>query len=121
MIVTALYFLTKATLHRFLGNITVDGPQAFDEDSWDWIRINDVIMRCVKPCTRCVLTCVSADTGRKQPDNQPLMMLKEYRAIADDQQRRVENFAPMFGVYAGVHRCGHVSVGDDVYMAGDPQ
>ena len=31
----------------------ISGPEAFEEDSWDWIRIgNDTIFRNVKPCTR---------------------------------------------------------------------
>uniref|UniRef100_A0A8D8YGD6 Mitochondrial amidoxime reducing component 2 n=1 Tax=Cacopsylla melanoneura TaxID=428564 RepID=A0A8D8YGD6_9HEMI len=105
---------------QFRGNIILDGPEPFAEDAWDWIRFgNDVIMRTVKPCTRCVLTCVHPDTGRKQVDNQPLMTLRQYRAIPDDTQRKVEGFAPMFGVYMGVHCCGYVRVGDDVYVAND--
>ncbi|KAI5703247.1 hypothetical protein M8J76_001582 [Diaphorina citri] len=105
-----------------IGNIVVDGPPPYAEDTWDWVRFNsEVITRQVKPCTRCILTTVHPDTGHKQPDSQPLKMLQMYRAVPDLERRKVENFAPMFGVYMGVHRTGYVNVGDDVYVGCDDE
>lgn len=44
---------TQVTPLRFRPNIVVKGPGAFEEDSWDWIKIGDeVVFRNVKPCTR---------------------------------------------------------------------
>lgn len=38
---------------QFRPNLVVDGPGAYDEDSWKWIRVgNEVIFRVLKPCTR---------------------------------------------------------------------
>lgn len=38
---------------QFRPNFVVEGPTAFAEDNWKWIRIGDeVIFRGVKPCTR---------------------------------------------------------------------
>lgn len=38
---------------QFRPNFVVKGPEAYDEDSWQWIRIGDnVVFRGVKPCTR---------------------------------------------------------------------
>lgn len=38
---------------QFRPNIVVDGPDAYAEDKWDWIRIgDDVVFRTLRPCTR---------------------------------------------------------------------
>lgn len=38
---------------QFRPNIVVKGPEAFEEDKWNWIRIGEeVVFRNVKPCTR---------------------------------------------------------------------
>lgn len=38
---------------QFRPNIVVKGPNAFDEDSWKWVKIGDhTIFRNVKPCGR---------------------------------------------------------------------
>lgn len=47
------------------------------------------------------------------------MTLQQYRAIPDETTKKVENHAPMFGMYVGAHRTGYVSVGDAVYIGCD--
>lgn len=39
---------------QFRPNFVVEGPDAYDEDSWKWVRIGDVIFRAIRPCTRWV-------------------------------------------------------------------
>lgn len=46
----------KVTAVRFRPNFVVNGPKAYEEDSWSWIKIgDDTIFRNVKPCTRYII------------------------------------------------------------------
>ena len=68
------------TVERFRHNIVVDGPdlQPYDEDTWDWIKIGDnVILRNVKDCTRCILTPIDPENGIRHPDREPLKTLEQ--------------------------------------------
>ena len=49
-------------MRRFRPNPVVSVGKAFDEDRWRRIRIG-VVLRVVKPCSRCVITTV----GREAP------------------------------------------------------
>lgn len=38
---------------QFRPNFVVEGPEAYQEDTWKWVRIgDDVILKNVRPCTR---------------------------------------------------------------------
>ncbi|MFZ4832705.1 YcbX family protein [Rouxiella sp. Mn2063] len=66
-------------LQQFRPNLVVTGAQAYAEDTWKRIRVGDVEFELVKPCSRCVLTTVSVEKGRKHPDGEPLKTLQGYR------------------------------------------
>lgn len=66
-------------IEQFRPNIVVSGAKEFDEDSWLVIRIGEVIFDLVKPCSRCILTTVSTDRGRKHPAGEPLKTLQSFR------------------------------------------
>lgn len=43
----------KVTPLQFRPNIVMKGPEAFEEDMWNWIKIGEtVVFQNVKPCTR---------------------------------------------------------------------
>ena len=52
---------------------------AFCEDDWLYIKINGVIFRPTKLCTRCIYTTVDPDLGIKDPNGEPLKTLKTFR------------------------------------------
>lgn len=63
--------LPEATLQRFRPNVVVDGLDAFEEDTVDTLtsvpfRGPPVVLRPVKPCTRCTITEVDPGTGRHE-------------------------------------------------------
>ncbi|GHD68504.1 MOSC domain-containing protein [Jeongeupia chitinilytica] len=64
---------------RFRPNLVVDDAEPFAEDGWTRIRIGDVVLRMVKPCTRCVFTTVDPDSGEKSADQEPLRTLAKHR------------------------------------------
>lgn len=67
-------------LIQFRPNLVVDNVPAFAEDSWKTIKIGDVIFDVVKPCTRCILTTVNPETGKKSPVEEPLASLQQFRS-----------------------------------------
>jgi len=70
---------SSVKLQQFRPNLVVTGAEAYAEDSWKRIRVGDVEFELVKPCSRCVLTTISTEGGRKHPDGQPLKTLQGYR------------------------------------------
>lgn len=64
---------------RFRPNLVVAGAPAHAEDGWRRVRIGEVELEAVKPCTRCVFTTVDPATMTRDPDGEPLRTLATYR------------------------------------------
>jgi len=62
---------------RFRPNLVVSGCAAFAEDNWRRIKIGDLTMRVVKPCSRCVIPTI--DTRSAVKGVEPLRTLLTYR------------------------------------------
>lgn len=86
---------------RFRPNIYIEGPPAFDEDSWAEIRIGESVLRVVKPCPRCAVTTVDPATGER--GREPLRTLSAYRK---------RDGGVMFGQNALHEGTGTLRVGD---------
>ncbi|PWC18584.1 hypothetical protein DDT52_13190 [Brenneria roseae subsp. roseae] len=91
-------------LEQFRPNLVVTGAPAFAEDSWQTVRIGDVIFDVAKPCSRCVLTTVSIERGRKHPSSEPLATLQSFRTA--------ENGDVDFGQNLIARNSGIIRVGD---------
>ena len=64
-------------MNRFRPNLVLDGLEPHDEDALASIEIDGVVLKPVKPCTRCQVTTIdqaSANTGLE-----PLRTLSTYR------------------------------------------
>ncbi|MBJ7220575.1 MULTISPECIES: YcbX family protein [unclassified Brenneria] len=91
-------------LEQFRPNLVVAGAAAFAEDSWQTLRIGEVIFDVVKPCSRCVLTTVSIERGIKHPTAEPLATLQSFRTA--------ENGDVDFGQNLIARNSGIIRVGD---------
>ncbi|XP_074846030.1 mitochondrial amidoxime reducing component 2 [Carettochelys insculpta] len=103
----------KVQMMNFRPNIVVTGCSAFEEDSWNKIKIGNVELKGTMACPRCILTTVDPETGiidRKEP----LETLKSYR-LCDPSERQLYKSSPLFGWYYGVDKTGTLQVGDPVY------
>jgi uncharacterized protein YcbX len=65
-------------MNRFRPNIVIGDIGAFEEDFAESITIGDVVLKPVKPCSRCPVPSVDQATGQVGPD--PLDILQSYRA-----------------------------------------
>lgn len=64
-------------MNRFRPNIVLGGLAPFAEDRIDRLRVGELTLRLVKPCTRCVITATDQQTG--QPATNPLPVLRTFR------------------------------------------
>lgn len=64
-------------MNRFRPNIVVSGGPAYVEDTWNRIRVGDVVLAVVKPNARCVVTTIDKNTLEKSKE--PLRTLEKYR------------------------------------------
>jgi MOSC domain-containing protein len=89
-------------MNRFRPNIVVGGCTAFDEDSWQKIKIGAVVFEVVKPCVRCVITTVNQQT--LEISKEPLATLAKYRVSPHG--------GVMFGQNMIHYNNGHINVGN---------
>ena len=64
-------------MNRFRPSLVLDGLEPHDEDHLESIAIGDVVLKPVKPCTRCQVTTVDQATG--DTGDEPLVTLSGYR------------------------------------------
>ena len=95
---------TPVPMDRFRPNVVIDGPPAWNEDTWASLRIGDVLLEVAKPCARCVVVNTDQTTGARDPE--PLKELAKFR-LAPGQ-------GAMFGVNANHDGPGTLRVGDPV-------
>jgi uncharacterized protein YcbX len=111
---------TVVSAANFRPNILVSGVPAFDEDKWLHVRIGETEFVCYKPCTRCVLTTVDPDAGKKNENMQPLKKLREYRLAPEGKLRDLYRDSPVFGVNMAISKPGRIRVGDKVFIRYKP-
>lgn len=68
-------------MERFRPNLVVRGAEPYEEDLWKRIRIGDVEMAVVKPCSRCTIPSTDQATGERD-GVEPLRTLARYRKTA---------------------------------------
>jgi uncharacterized protein len=101
---------TPIPMTRFRPNLVIDGLEAFAEDAIDMLVIGDVILRLVKPCTRCVVTSTDQVTGARDTETNPLPVLRQFRFDR-------ELLGVTFGENAVVQQSGVVRRGVSVQIA----
>lgn len=62
---------------RFRPNIVVSGCEAFEEDNWHQLKVADISLRIVKPCSRCVIPSIDIDSAERCAE--PTKTLIAYR------------------------------------------
>ncbi|WP_165432088.1 YcbX family protein [Atlantibacter hermannii] len=97
----------SVNMTQFRPNIVISGAQAWEEDTWEVIRIGGVTFDVAKPCSRCVFTTVSPERGRKHPSGEPLATLQTFRSAQD-------NGDVDFGQNLIARESGIIHVGDEL-------
>lgn len=92
-------------MNRFRPNLVLRGLAAFDEDHVDTLTAGEVVLRLVKPCTRCQVT--TTDQATAQVGAEPLRTLGEYL-----MNRELDGIT--FGMNAIVMRGGTIATGTPV-------
>lgn len=92
---------------RFRPNLVVAGSAPHAEDRWKRIRIGEVELELVKPCTRCVFTTIDFTRGEKDPGGEPLRTLATYRRSPS---------GVTFGQNLVPRGAGTIRVGDEIVV-----
>lgn len=64
-------------MNRFRANLVVKGGGPFDEDRWQTLESGGILLRVVKPCTRCPIT--TTDQATAAVGKEPLTTLATFR------------------------------------------
>jgi uncharacterized protein YcbX len=67
----------RVPMNRFRPNIVIKGAAPFAEDTWKRIRVGEVEIDVVKPCSRCAITTVDAISAKR--GKEPLATLATFR------------------------------------------
>ena len=90
-------------MNRFRPNIVIDGESPFEEDGWRKVRIGEVVLDVVKPCSRCTITTVNQRNAAV--GTEPLTTLATFRKQGN---------AVNFGQNCIHHGPGTIRLGDEV-------
>jgi uncharacterized protein len=94
------------SMDRFRANLVIEGAPAWAEDTWRRIRVGQLTLRIVKPCSRCVIPTLDPLTGEQPDGKEPLQTLASFRRDAGG--------GIMFGQNAIPDAPGRLRVGDSV-------
>ncbi|MFM2484777.1 YcbX family protein [Celerinatantimonas yamalensis] len=91
---------------QFRPNLVVNADQPFAEESWQKIRIGNVELEAVKPCSRCQIICVDPNTAVADTEGEPLKSLSQFH--------RTEAGDVTFGQYFVVTAQGRMGLNDAI-------
>ena len=94
------------SMRNFRPNIVIDGCSAFEEDTWQKIRIGECEFRIAQQCERCVFTTINPDTLESSKTGEPLKTLSKYR--------RTQSGGVAFGVHMIPEKLGTININDTV-------
>ncbi|GIY60505.1 mitochondrial amidoxime-reducing component 1 [Caerostris darwini] len=111
----------KITFLNFRPNILIEGPKAYAEDSWRYIKFSSgVMINNLTLVTRCLMTTNDPNTGILAK-TEPLVTLRKYRIPKDPVIVKNIGSLPCLGIGCGISKEGEISVGDDVLADIGPQ
>ncbi|GIY17712.1 mitochondrial amidoxime-reducing component 1 [Caerostris extrusa] len=111
----------KITFLNFRPNILIEGPKAYAEDSWRYIKFSTgVMINNLTLVTRCLMTTNDPNTGILAK-TEPLVTLRKYRIPKDPVIVKNIGSLPCLGIGCGISKEGEISVGDDVLADIGPQ
>ncbi len=96
---------TPVTSHNFRPNLIINGFKAYEEETWNRIKIGNCIFQVTKKCTRCSVTTINKITGTKSKEL--LKTLATYKKDANNIT---------FGVYLKPLNEGVISKNDNIQI-----
>ena len=70
-------------MNRFRPNIVVETTEPFIEDRWNVIQIGEIKFKVAKPCSRCIITTIDQQQGKKDRLKEPLNTLSTFRQLSE--------------------------------------
>lgn len=93
------------SMARFRPNIVIGGCAPYAEDEWQSIKIGDLTLSLVKPCSRCIMPAIDPSDGSKQ--------MAVIEALNQYRRRDRKTYFGQNALHDGV---GAIRVGDPVEL-----
>ncbi|KAI4455176.1 molybdopterin cofactor sulfurase mosc [Holotrichia oblita] len=105
--------------NNFRPNIIVESEnlEAYSEENWDWIKIGDVVLRLIRPCTRCAMTTVHPERAVYSKQREPLKSLERLNNPKQPAYLKLEGKRGVMGIQIELWKAGQIHVGDEVFIA----
>ena len=94
----------KLPIDRFRNNITIDGTDAWEEESWQKVQIGSAKFKVLLPCGRCQVPSIDQETG-KVPKN-PIAVLETIRKVRNNGN---------FGIHMIPLETGIIALGNEIF------
>ncbi|KAK9744155.1 MOSC N-terminal beta barrel domain [Popillia japonica] len=113
------HLVEPTSANNFRANIIVesDNLEAYSEEYWDWIKIGDVVMRLIRPCTRCAMTTVHPERAAYSKQREPLKSLERVNNPKQPAYFKLEGKRGVMGIQVELWKTGEIQVGDEVFIA----
>jgi len=96
----------KVTALHFRPNLVVHGGEAYAEDHWKIVTINDCEFEVHHHCKRCIFTTIDPVTAARDENMEPLTTLAKFR--------KERNEKLTFGIYLVPRKTGNIQLGNKV-------
>ena len=96
----------SVSIQNFRPNIIIAGFEAFEEDTWDIIEINECKFRVQEKTQRCVFTTIDPETLDKDEELEPLATIAKTRSA--------KGLRPSFGINLVPITEGFIELGDSL-------
>ncbi|RWS13187.1 mitochondrial amidoxime reducing component 2-like protein, partial [Leptotrombidium deliense] len=103
----------EITYRRFRPNILIE-CEAYIEDRFQELHINDTLLRKQLKTGRCVLTTVNPDKGTMSSVKEPLLTLRKCRMPTSKVEAARYKSSPVFGINFSVEKQGIINVNDNI-------
>lgn len=95
----------KLPMNRFRPNLVFKGGSSYIEDTWNQVKIGNVLFRGTRPCLRCMITTINQETA--VVNKEPLKTLATYRKVENNVK---------FGMNMMTVTHGRIFKGDTIYI-----
>jgi hypothetical protein len=99
----------KFDQRNFRANMIVGDSPAHQEENWLFARVNEIVFKNIRLCTRCAIPTINQDLGVKIDSK--AAVLKKFRSANNEYETKNYSDEGLFGINLAPESEGSISVG----------